>query len=89
MSCCDDWGNCRQGRDCPARAAQGQCRRAPDGPRGNEPLWELAESAALLLFILIAGCGIAGFVYARFGADIELALWRVADAAWALVGRLS
>lgn len=21
MSCCDDFGNCRQGRDCPVRAA--------------------------------------------------------------------
>ena len=61
----------------------------PHGPRGNEPLWELAESAALILFILITVCGIAGFVYARFGADIELALWRVADAAWAPAGVLS
>ncbi len=29
MNCCDDYGNCRQGRDCPARVNTGhQCSTA-------------------------------------------------------------
>lgn len=31
MNCCDDYGDCRQGRDCPARVAKVK-RRVPKHP---------------------------------------------------------
>lgn len=87
MNCDDDYGNCRQGRDCPARAARVPACTSRLGRRAAA--WELVEAAALVLLGIVAICATAGYLYASFGAEIELALWRVADAAWALAGRLS
>lgn len=60
-NCCDDYGNCRQGRDCPVRIErirEAKARLDEDSP--NIPLLlieRLALGAAILLVIL------AGAVY--------------------------
>ena len=47
MNCCDDYGNCNQGRDCPARK-----REAEDGE-------ELSELDTLVLYVIVeAGLGL-------------------------------
>jgi hypothetical protein len=57
MNCCDDYGNCRQGRDCPVRVER--IRRAKellDQDQPNIPLLligRLALGAAILLAILV------------------------------------
>jgi hypothetical protein len=57
MNCCDDYGNCRQGRDCPVRVER--IRRAKeilDRDRPSIPLLligRLALGAAILLAILV------------------------------------
>lgn len=37
MNCCDDYGNCRQGRDCPIRVAR-VGRRMPKEPQTLRPV---------------------------------------------------
>ena len=57
MNCCDDYGNCRQGRDCPVRVER--IRRAKeilDRDRPSIPLLligRLALGAVILLAIFI------------------------------------
>jgi len=46
VNCCDDYGNCNQGRDCPARK------------RDKEDGEELSELDTLMLY-LIFGAGLA------------------------------
>ncbi len=61
MNCCNDYGDCRQGRDCPAR----RCKVAKVGLRipGPAPLppstWrkhvkDLARAMLLVMFALLA-----------------------------------
>lgn len=52
-------------------------------------IWELVETMLLILLGIVAVCGLAGFLFARYGADIERAAWAVANIAWALAGWLS
>jgi hypothetical protein len=46
-NCCDDYGNCNQGRDCPARVARSRAvmRAADPLPPSTwrQQLWHLAE----------------------------------------------
>lgn len=60
MNCCDEYGDCRQGRDCPVRrqAAQ-QAERSephtPTGPLASEPdgaSVALALAATLVVWLL-------------------------------------
>ena len=50
MNCCDDYGNCRQGRDCPVRQA------TPTDPKAKYPVvlvvTLLLASAAVSLSII-------------------------------------
>ncbi len=57
MNCCDDYGNCRQGRDCPVRMERIRlAKRLLDQDRPNIPLLligRLALGAIILLAILV------------------------------------
>ena len=54
-------------------------------PHGD--LWELIETLLLILLGIVAVCGVAGYVYARFGDDVERAYFVIAQTAWTLAGR--
>ena len=57
MNCCDEYGDCRQGRDCPARVAKvGNRMHAKNPLRG--PSWRmylkhLARSMLIVLAVLL------------------------------------
>lgn len=57
MNCCDEYGDCRQGRDCPARVAK-VGRRIPKHPQPPRPerwrdyLKDLARAMLLLLAVM-------------------------------------
>ncbi len=60
MNCCDEYGDCRQGRDCPARVAKvGQ--RTPKHPKplrvkhGRNHLKDLARAMLLVLAVMFIG----------------------------------
>lgn len=56
-NCCDDYGNCRQGRDCPIRIERvRQAKEQLDRDQANVPMpliGRLALAAAILLCILL------------------------------------
>lgn len=56
-NCCDDYGNCRQGRDCPIRIERvRQAKERLDDDRISFPMLligRLALAAAILLCILL------------------------------------
>jgi hypothetical protein len=60
MNCCDDYGNCRQGRDCPVRQTK------PTSPRGKYPVvlvvTLLLASAAVSVSIIYGLWWLAGVV---------------------------
>lgn len=47
MNCCDEYGNCRQGRDCPVRIA-----------RSSEPLFSKRLFRRFFYWLLIAMLGL-------------------------------
>ena len=55
MNCCDEFGNCRQGRDCPVRAAK-------------TPPWHLHPSTGSKLALVLALCLLAFFLGIALGA---------------------
>lgn len=48
MNCCDDYGNCRQGRDCPVRRARELERTLNEVPGKH---WAVA--LAIIAFVLV------------------------------------
>lgn len=54
MNCCDEYGDCRQGRDCPVRrqAAQQAERSEPHTPTG--PLASEPDGASVALALALA-----------------------------------
>ncbi len=56
-NCCDDYGNCRQGRDCPVRIERvRQAKARLDDAEPNIPMLligRLALAAAILLVIFV------------------------------------
>ena len=59
MNCCDEYGNCRQGRDCPVR------RGTPTDPRAKYPLALaacIAASAAVSLSTIYGLLWLVGVV---------------------------
>jgi hypothetical protein len=46
MNCCDEYGNCRQGRDCPIRQA------TPTSPKAKYPV-------ALVVTLLLASAAVS------------------------------
>jgi hypothetical protein len=58
MNCCDEYGNCRQGRDCPVRQAK------PTSPKSHRPLVValLLGSAAVSVSTIYALWWLAGVV---------------------------
>jgi hypothetical protein len=60
MNCCDEYGNCRQGRDCPVRQA------TPTSPKAKYPValvvTLLLGSAAVSISILYGLWWLAGVV---------------------------
>lgn len=59
MNCCDEYGNCNQGRDCPVRAARnsGVCSTEPD-PVPEDVFWPAAKIAAAIGLAIAAAIGI-------------------------------
>ena len=56
MNCCDDYGDCRQGRDCPARVAKVK-QRYPKHPQPHpHSIWR-RHLKALARFFLLAIIG--------------------------------
>ena len=54
MNCCDEFGNCRQGRDCPVRnAAAAATEVGADDSEQPEPT-SLLVTAALIVAVLAA-----------------------------------
>jgi len=69
MNCCDDYGNCRQGRDCPVRierVRQAKERLDHDASPWRRQLRQLAKwmLAAALLLTYMAMLAAAGFNHA-------------------------
>lgn len=59
MNCCDDYGNCTQGRDCPIRK-----ERALD----QSLLWDVMErliSLSVLVGIIASMCFLFGYFWYR------------------------
>jgi hypothetical protein len=60
MNCCDEYGNCRQGRDCPVRRDQ------PTDPKAKYPLalvvTLLLGSAAVSISVIYGLWWLAGVV---------------------------
>ena len=57
MNCCDDYGDCRQGRDCPARKAYtGPARKAYTGPAKPIPthIELITDKGERVIFLLLA-----------------------------------
>lgn len=55
VNCCDEYGNCRQGRDCPARqAAEAATEIGADDPAPPPPT-SLLVVAALIVVLVVAG----------------------------------
>jgi hypothetical protein len=48
MNCCDDYGNCRQGRDCPIRKEM----EAKPTPADGQLIWILWAFIVLMLAML-------------------------------------
>jgi len=60
MNCCDDYGNCRQGRDCPVRKEQAL--------RDVNLFWDVMEglvSLSVLVGIIASMCFMFGYIWYR------------------------
>jgi len=60
MNCCDDYGNCNQGRDCPARA---KLSENDDDMGALETVTCMAVIMMAVGVLLMVGGIAAGFVY--------------------------
>lgn len=69
MSCCDDFGNCTQGRNCPVRAAREGMAVPDDEPMlaltwvENATLWVVLLLACTVLLTLLGG--LAGYLWGK------------------------
>ena len=60
MTCCDDYGNCRQGRDCPIRMARALKER--------DLFWDVMEvlgTLGVVIGIIAVGCVLLGYFWYR------------------------
>ena len=57
VNCCDDYGNCRQGRDCPLRHAAAAATEigADDPAPAPRPPTSLLAVATLIVVLIVAG----------------------------------
>ena len=64
MNCCDEYGDCRQGRDCPVRVAKvGQ--RYPKYPYHPKTLWrEYLRATARFVLLGLLGWLLFGLILA-------------------------
>ena len=66
MNCCDSYGNCRQGRDCPVRRKKAELPVMFVGPEPEDvieidyPVWVLA--AIILIWGILGMIGLAAVV---------------------------
>jgi len=69
MNCCDEYGDCRQGRDCPARVAKVK-RRVPKHPTplrqeiSRVYLRHLAKWMLICIAVLLASAVVVGALHA-------------------------
>jgi hypothetical protein len=58
MNCCDEYGNCHQGRDCPARVAERarieRIRKLAREHRSRDDILEVLAPLAMAALILLA-----------------------------------
>lgn len=55
MNCCDEYGNCRQGRDCPIRAERiERIRKLGEEHRNRDKIFEVLAPLVLTALILLA-----------------------------------
>jgi hypothetical protein len=58
MNCCDDYGNCHQGRDCPIRTAEKErierVRKLAKERRSRNDILEVLAPLAMAALILLA-----------------------------------
>lgn len=73
MNCCDEYGECRQGRDCPVRTGQAKVARIGRKDYTREALppsaWRvylrhLAKWMLIAIWLLLAGAAIVGVLHA-------------------------
>lgn len=63
MNCCDEYGNCRQGRDCPARTAKVGMRYPKQPSCEPQSAWrENLRYFALWLLYGLLGCLLGGAI---------------------------
>ena len=62
MNCCDDYGNCRQGRDCPVRVARAAQPSTSKRLFGRFFYWLLTAMFGLLWLAFLLYCA---YVYAN------------------------
>lgn len=66
MNCCDEYGECRQGRDCPVRVAKiGKRMPGPEPLRGvawRRHLKDLASAMLLVLAALVVSAIVVGML---------------------------
>lgn len=55
MNCCDEFGNCRQGRDCPVRNAAAAATEIGADDYAPSPPTSLLITAALIVLLVMAG----------------------------------
>jgi hypothetical protein len=65
MNCCNDYGNCNQGRDCPARA---KLAENDDDIGALETIMCMAVTMMAVGILLVVAGIAAGFVYAHWVA---------------------
>ena len=62
MNCCDDYGNCRQGRDCPIRKERALAMR------NRDLFWDVIEglvSLSVFVGIIASLCFMFGYIWYR------------------------
>ena len=60
MNCCDDYGNCTQGRECPVRKAR--------ATQDRDLFWDVMEGLVTLgvvLGIIVSLCFMFGYIWYR------------------------
>jgi hypothetical protein len=62
MNCCDEYGNCRQGRDCPVRIARSQHPSILKRQLKRLAYWMLTAMIGMLWLALVLYCT---YVYAN------------------------
>lgn len=55
MKCCDEYGNCRQGRDCPARNAAEAATEVGADESASPPATSLLVVATLIVVLIVVG----------------------------------